>query len=111
MIRKPKNVDPYRERLDAKLATLPPASRRVASYIDSNRLAVLASSAIELAARTETSDATVIRTVQALGFAGLAETEAGPAGIVGPVVHTGRRHAPDTRRYRRGYGPGDRCGD
>ena len=45
----------------------------MASYIDSNRVAVLASSAMELAARTETSDATVIRTVQALGFAGLAE--------------------------------------
>jgi DNA-binding MurR/RpiR family transcriptional regulator len=69
----PKIPDPYRERLDVRSANLSPASRRVASYIDSNRVAVLASSAMELAARTETSDATVIRTVQALGFAGLAE--------------------------------------
>jgi DNA-binding MurR/RpiR family transcriptional regulator len=67
------DTDPYRARLDMQLATLSPTSRRVASYIDSNRVAVLASSAIELAARTETSDATVIRTVQALGFSGLAE--------------------------------------
>ena len=65
--------DPYGERLHAGSARLSPASRRVASYIDSNRVAVLASSAMELAARTETSDATVIRTVQALGFTGLAE--------------------------------------
>jgi DNA-binding MurR/RpiR family transcriptional regulator len=71
--KKLKEPDPYRARLDAQLATLSPSSRRVASYIDSNRVAVLASSAMELAARTETSDATVIRTVQALGFAGLAE--------------------------------------
>jgi DNA-binding MurR/RpiR family transcriptional regulator len=71
--KRPKSPDPFRERLEARSATLSPASRRVASYIDSNRVTVLASSAVELAARTETSDATVIRTVQALGFAGLAD--------------------------------------
>jgi len=65
--------DPYRARLETKSAVLSPASHRVATYIDLNRVAVLASSAMELAARTETSDATVIRTVQALGFTGLAE--------------------------------------
>jgi len=46
---------------------------RVARYIEQNRVAVLASSAAEIARRTSTSDATVIRTVQALGFASLAE--------------------------------------
>ncbi len=65
--------DLYRERLDAHAAKLSPASRRVARYIDANRPAVLASSAMELAARTDTSDATVIRTVQSLGFKGLAD--------------------------------------
>lgn len=65
--------DLYRERLDAHAATLSPASRRVARYIDANRPAVLASSALELATRTDTSDATVIRTVQSLGFKGLAD--------------------------------------
>lgn len=73
MGKSPKSLDPYRERLGAGFSNLSPACRRVASYIDLNRVAVLASSAVELAARTETSDATVIRTVQALGFAGLAE--------------------------------------
>lgn len=64
-------VDLFRARLDMHGGTLPPASRRVALYIDANRVAVLASSAMDLAARTDTSDATVIRTVQTLGFAGL----------------------------------------
>ena len=73
MGKSPKIPDPYRERLHAGSARLSPAGRRVASYIDSNRVAVLASSAMELAARAATSDATVIRTVQALGFTGLAE--------------------------------------
>jgi DNA-binding MurR/RpiR family transcriptional regulator len=73
MVEVPDVPDPYRARLDTKSATLSTAGRRVASYIDSNRVAVLASSALELAARTETSDATVIRTVQALGFSGLAD--------------------------------------
>lgn len=64
-------MDLFRARLDAHGGTLPPASRRVALYIDANRAAVLASSAVDLAARTDTSDATVIRTVQTLGFSGL----------------------------------------
>lgn len=64
-------VDLFRARLDTHGGTLPPASRRVALYIDANRAAVLASSAMDLAARTDTSDATVIRTVQTLGFSGL----------------------------------------
>jgi DNA-binding MurR/RpiR family transcriptional regulator len=64
-------VDLFRARLDTHGGTLPPASRRVALYIDANRAAVLASSAMDLAARTDTSDATVVRTVQTLGFSGL----------------------------------------
>lgn len=46
---------------------------RVARFIDENRQIVLASSAAALAARIGTSDATVLRTVQTLGFASLAE--------------------------------------
>ena len=65
--------DLYRDRLHAHAAKLSPASQRVARYIDANRPAVLASSALELAAHTHTSDATVIRTVQSLGFKGLAD--------------------------------------
>ncbi len=53
-------------------AALGPAGRRVARYITQNRADVLASSARDLAAKAGTSDATVIRTVQALGFASIA---------------------------------------
>lgn len=65
--------DLFTARLAAQGASLAPAGRRVVQFIDQNRAAVLASSAMELAASTGTSDATVVRSVQALGFAGLGE--------------------------------------
>jgi DNA-binding MurR/RpiR family transcriptional regulator len=46
---------------------------RVARFIDENRQIVLASSAAALGARIGTSDATVLRTIQTLGFPSLAE--------------------------------------
>jgi DNA-binding MurR/RpiR family transcriptional regulator len=49
------------------------AGRRVARFIDENRQIVLASSAAALGERIGTSDATVVRTIQALGFAGLGD--------------------------------------
>jgi DNA-binding MurR/RpiR family transcriptional regulator len=49
------------------------AGIRVAKFIDENRQIVLASSAAALGARIGTSDATVLRTVQSLGFASLAD--------------------------------------
>ena len=49
------------------------AGRRVLTYIDDHPIETLASSAAEIAARASTSNATVIRTVQTLGFAGMAE--------------------------------------
>jgi DNA-binding MurR/RpiR family transcriptional regulator len=49
------------------------AGQRVVGFIVQNPAATLASSAMDLAASTGTSDATVIRTVQALGYAGLAD--------------------------------------
>ena len=48
------------------------AGVRVAKFIDENRQVVLASTAAALGARIGTSDATVLRTVQTLGFASLA---------------------------------------
>jgi DNA-binding MurR/RpiR family transcriptional regulator len=64
-------ADLFTTQLAKHEGSLPPACRRVARFIDGNRAAVLASSAAELGQRTGTSDATVIRTVQALGFPGL----------------------------------------
>jgi DNA-binding MurR/RpiR family transcriptional regulator len=49
------------------------AGVRVAKFIDENRPVVLASSAAALGARIGTSDATVLRTVQTLGFSSLAD--------------------------------------
>ena len=65
--------DVFAERLSARGHKLTPAAQRVAAFIDRHRAAVLASSAAELAIGTGTSDATVVRTVQALGFSGLPE--------------------------------------
>jgi DNA-binding MurR/RpiR family transcriptional regulator len=49
------------------------AGNRVVRFIDENRELTLASSAATLGDLTTTSDATVVRTIQALGFAGLSE--------------------------------------
>lgn len=65
--------DPFGDRLGAALGDLSPAGRRVARFLNANRPLALALSAMELAERTGTSDATVVRTVQALGFSGLPE--------------------------------------
>ena len=66
-------TDPFGDHLGAALSGLSPAARRVARFLGENRALALALSAAELAGRTGTSDATVVRTVQALGFTGLPE--------------------------------------
>jgi DNA-binding MurR/RpiR family transcriptional regulator len=69
------------------------AGLRVAKFIDENRQIVLASSAAALGARIGTSDATVLRTIQALGFASLAE-------LKGAILNSGPVSTPadDMRR-------------
>lgn len=57
----------------AASARLGPAGRRVLAFIERHPVEALASSAAELATRASTSNATVVRTVQALGFTGLAD--------------------------------------
>jgi len=64
---------PLAERLRAAGPSLSPAARRVVRFIAANHALTLASSAAELAVYASTSDATVIRTVQALGFDGLSD--------------------------------------
>jgi DNA-binding MurR/RpiR family transcriptional regulator len=66
-------MDPFADRFRAQNQALSPAAHRVARFIDKNRATVLASSAADLAASVGTSDATVVRAVQALGFDGLPE--------------------------------------
>lgn len=65
--------DAFGAQLAQAQAGLPPAARRVARFIAENRALTLASSAADLASRIGTSDATVVRAVQAMGFGGLPE--------------------------------------
>jgi DNA-binding MurR/RpiR family transcriptional regulator len=69
-------------RLKDAALSMGPAGRRIVSYIDHNRAKALAMSALEIAASTRTSDATVIRTVQSLGYAGLGPFKQALAGAV-----------------------------
>lgn len=59
------------ERLRQRASQLSPRLQRVAEYIHQHRAEVLESTALEIAAATQTSDATVVRAIQGLGFAGL----------------------------------------
>ncbi|GAA4500494.1 MurR/RpiR family transcriptional regulator [Gluconacetobacter tumulicola] len=63
---------------------LTPMARRVAQFIHANRPLALASSAAELAERIGTSDATVIRSVQAMGFDSLAALR---AALIASLTH------------------------
>lgn len=69
----PAHPDRFSVRLVKDGGKLTPAAYRVATFIDNNRATVLASSAADLAASIGTSDATIVRAVQSLGFAGLPE--------------------------------------
>lgn len=61
----------FEERVSAHLERLSPAERGVARFFEANREEVMVASAQALAARIGTSDATVVRTSRALGYAGL----------------------------------------
>jgi DNA-binding MurR/RpiR family transcriptional regulator len=65
------DVDLFGERLRSRDRSLSRAELRVAKFIDQNRATALACSAAQLAAEVGISDATVVRTAQALGFDGL----------------------------------------
>ena len=59
------------ERIAARFATLSPAEQRVARFLADRRSEVVLWSAAQLAAEVGTSDATVVRAVQALGYASI----------------------------------------
>lgn len=64
---------PRYQDIETVLPQLPKAMRRVALYALSNPVEVISRTASQLAVLLDTSDATVIRTAQALGFSGLAD--------------------------------------
>lgn len=61
----------FAERVAGNLNKLSAAERGVVRFFQENREQVLVASAVELAKRIGTSDATVIRSAKALGFSGL----------------------------------------
>lgn len=70
------------------------AARRLLNYIEQHPNAVLVSSALDLAAKIDSSDATVIRAIQSLGFDGLPHlkttiAEKLDAGVRTPVEKVG----------------------
>ncbi len=67
----PQVKDRFGEQLAKRKDRLSPTSLAVAGFIDANRHGVLGLSALEIGLEAGTSDATVIRTIQALGFTGL----------------------------------------
>src|SRR5215470_15321204 len=75
--------DEYSRRLARHKDRLTPAMLRAAHFIDQNRADVLLCSAAELARLTQASDATIVRTAQAMGFEGLAGMRAALAASLG----------------------------
>jgi len=66
-------ADPFAERLRKCGPGLSPGARRVFRFIADNRAIALGASAAELAERVGTSDATVVRAIQAMGFGGMSD--------------------------------------
>jgi len=87
----------FGERVEAKLPRISPAERRVAHFLRDNPAEVLVSSAAALAALAGTSDATVVRTAKALGFAGLEELRRALASELGEYLSPATRLARSLR--------------
>lgn len=64
---------PLHQRVTALATSLSVSERRVAEFMAHHPEVVVSCSAVELAARTGTSDATVVRTTKALGYSGFRE--------------------------------------
>lgn len=87
MIEKGKaRVDVYGDRFRSRGQKLSPRLLQVARYINDNREAVMEQTAMEIASTLKTSDATVVRAIQALGFAGLRDLKQTLEQWFGPVV-------------------------
>ncbi|TDT96805.1 RpiR family transcriptional regulator [Azorhizobium sp. AG788] len=94
-------VDRLGERLRTRGASLSPSLKAVADYIDENRRLVLSKSALDIAAETGTSDATVIRAIQALGFSGLRELKRTLSAHLGGVIPSVDKMSSTTEQLQR----------
>jgi DNA-binding MurR/RpiR family transcriptional regulator len=81
-------VDMLGERYRARAPALSSSLQAVARYINDNREVILDATAMEIAAATDTSDATVVRAVQALGFAGLRDLKTTLTAWFGPAMNS-----------------------
>jgi DNA-binding MurR/RpiR family transcriptional regulator len=95
----------FEDRLRGASHRLGSAGDRVVRFVRDNREVVLASSAAELGARIGTSDATVVRTIQALGFAGLPELK----GAILESLAAASTPAADMRTSLKNLSPKDRA--
>ncbi|MGH3377819.1 MAG: MurR/RpiR family transcriptional regulator [Actinoallomurus sp.] len=75
-----------RDRVARRLDGLPPAERRVAEYIRDNLNSITFATATEIGETTGTSDATVVRTAKALGYAGLPDLKRAAGREVGMLT-------------------------
>jgi DNA-binding MurR/RpiR family transcriptional regulator len=66
-------VQSFNERVTDRLGGMSPTEQRVARFFQESREEVLIGSAAALATKAGTSDATIVRTTQALGYGGLDE--------------------------------------
>ncbi|WP_210080221.1 MurR/RpiR family transcriptional regulator [Pantoea endophytica] len=81
-------VDVLGERYRLRAPTLSSGLQAVARYIHDYREVVLDATALEIARATNTSDATVVRAVQALGFAGLRDLKTTLNAWFGPAMNS-----------------------
>ena len=86
-----RRVDLFGERLRSRTPQLSPRLLTVVNWIDDNREAVLDHTAMEIAAATQTSDATVVRAIQALGFAGLRDLKQTMQHWFGPTISSAEK--------------------
>lgn len=92
MIQKDKaRVDIFGERFRTRASQLTHGLRAVASYINEHREVVLEQTAMEIAATLNTSDATVIRAIQATGFARLRDLKRTLEQWLGPALSSSEK--------------------
>lgn len=92
-------VDRFADRLRKRRHTLSPSLLKVAEYLDGNRHAVLGKSALDIGMELGTSDATVIRAVQALGFGGLVDLKETFQDYLGITASPSHKMAATTAHY------------
>ncbi|MEA9391904.1 MurR/RpiR family transcriptional regulator [Acerihabitans sp. TG2] len=83
---KKRPTDVYGERFRCRRHVLSPRLLAVADYTNQNRHVIMEHTALQIAAATQTSDATVVRAIQALGFTGLRDLKRTLENQYGPTL-------------------------